>query len=245
MADIRLFQDCDMILQQTIWLDERASHYLIRVLRVKTGDDIIIFNGKGGEYHAVIKEITKRGILIEALNFNPQNRESPLITCLAQGIARNDKMDVIIQKAVELGVSHIIPLITARCQYRLNKEQIDKKMHHWQGIIISACEQSGRNLLPILSKPMHLAEWLPQAIAQAKWVLSPHQKPPVKPSLVSTCASFDLLIGPEGGLTEQEIGLANQHDFASFNLGERILRTETATITALSIVQYQFGDLST
>lgn len=238
----RIYQAIPLRLNQTITLDEKASHHLARVLRVNVEDNIIVFNGEGGEYEAVIKKIDKKTVHVDIVNFHPQDRESPLDIYLAQGIARGEKMDFIVQKAVELGVKKIIPLITERCNVRLDQEREEKRLLHWRAVAISACEQSGRNRIPDVSAPMALVDWLPQAKADKCFILAPHAE--TKLSETNKPASIALLIGSEGGLSEKEIDLACQHHFIPLNLGPRILRTETAPVAALAILQMKFGDFT-
>jgi 16S rRNA (uracil1498-N3)-methyltransferase len=241
---MRLFQAIDLIPGQSIWLDEQAAHYVARVLRATIGEALTLFDGKGTACQAVISHINKKGVMVCVGDYLSTKTESSLNIYLAQGISRGEKMDFVIQKSVELGVTHFFPLLTDRCNVKLSKEREQRRMDHWRGIMISACEQSGRNILPELSQPLTLAEWLPMVNACAKGVLSPHAKQAFSASQwPHDCRSFALLIGPEGGLSDQEISCASYHHFCSFHLGPRILRTETATITALSILQYQYGDL--
>ena len=242
----RIFQSIPLALNQTVWLDDRACHYLLKVLRIQTSETLTLFNGEGGEYRALITEIHKQKIAVFINEYLPDDRESPISICLAQGIARGEKMDMIIQKAIELGVTHIVPLMTERSQIKLDKKREEKKQAHWQGIIISACEQSGRNRLPLLSAPISLKEWLDQPLAaQAKWVLSPHAVSAFNTAKWDQhCRSFACLIGPEGGFSEEEVRLAGEKGFLAYRLGPRILRTETAPLAALTILQYQYGDFT-
>ncbi len=239
----RIYQATELKEHGVIELDEKASHHLGRVLRAVSGDELILFNGQGGEYAAVIALVSKKAVTVELKRFIDRDAESPVQIHLAQGIARGEKMDFIVQKAVELGASHIIPLVTERCNVRLSGDREGKRIEHWQSVIISACEQSGRNRIPHLSMPLSLAEWLEQVEVDQGYVLSPH----VAGELVTTASvpplSIAALIGPEGGLSDQEVIAANQQGFANLNLGPRVLRTETATIAALSLLQMQYGDL--
>jgi 16S rRNA (uracil1498-N3)-methyltransferase len=221
-------------------LEEKASHHLARVLRVNINDDIILFNGEGGEYPAVIRSISKKTVIVEVLSFSPREAESPTALYLGQGIARGEKMDFVIQKAVELGVTKIFPLITERCNVRLDSEREQKRMLHWQAVVISACEQSGRNHLPELHAPLVLSDWLVIVNADKKFVLSPHVT--AKLDKQHKPASVAVLIGPEGGLSAAEMSAAAAHDFTGLNLGPRVLRTETAALTALAVLQFAFGD---
>lgn len=238
----RIYQATSLTTNTSITLDEKASHHLARVLRASVGDELIIFNGEGGEYAAVITQMMKKHVQVEIQQFHAREVESPLQIHLAQGIARGEKMDFIVQKAVELGVTHIIPLITERCNVRLDNEREEKRLQHWQSVVISACEQSGRNRTPHISAPQLLPNWLLQVKTDYRFVLTPHvQTKLIKENM--SHPSITLLIGPEGGLSEQEIQLATTHHFTPLNLGPRVLRTETATVAAVAVLQGIYGDL--
>lgn len=244
MTVTRVYQAIPIELNQQLCLDEKASHHLARVLRAKVGDQLIVFNGQGGEYEAVITQINKKNVLVNIANFILRDAESPINIYLAQGIARGEKMDFVVQKAVELGVKKIIPLITERSNVRLTNEREEKRLQHWQAVAISACEQAGRNYIPEILAPIKLTEWLGQVQADKCFVLSPHVQTKMPNNELSKGASIALLIGPEGGLSENEVDNAIQHNFIPLNLGPRILRTETATIAAITALQYRYGDLS-
>jgi 16S rRNA (uracil1498-N3)-methyltransferase len=236
---MRIYQDVPLALGM-LQLEEKASHHLARVLRVDVGDEIILFNGTGGEYQAVIRSVSKKTVAVELLSFSAREAESSTAIYLGQGIARGEKMDFVIQKAVELGVTKIYPVITERCNVRLDHEREQKRMQHWQAVMISACEQSGRNHLPELHAPLPLYDWLAMINAEKKLVLSPHVA--VKLDRSQRPATVAVLIGPEGGLSRAEMAAAAAHDFAGLNLGPRVLRTETAALTALAVLQFAYGD---
>ena len=240
---IRIFQASSLSSQQLISLDEKASHHLARVLRVRVGDEVILFNGAGGEYTSVITRIDKKSVTVEVGVYSSQDRESALNIELAQGIARGEKMDMIIQKAVELGVKKITPLISERSQVKLAEERQEKRLQHWRSIVISACEQCGRNRLPEINAPMSLTTWLAQVQADKAFVLSPHLTEKLASAALSPAARIVVLIGPEGGLSESEVQQALAREFIPLNLGPRVLRTETATVSALSVLQYSYGDM--
>lgn len=236
MAVSRIYQSVSLILGQLLRLDEKASHHLARVLRVSIGETVTLFNGEGGEFEAVIRQIEKKQVTVELMQFMPREVESPVFISLAQGIARGEKMDFIIQKAVELGANEIIPLITERCGVRLDQPREEKRMRHWQSIVISACEQCGRNRVPVVRAPMTLPDWLVQAQAEIRFVLSPHVKNQLSHRDALKVNSIALLIGPEGGLSDEEMKMAAARKFIALNLGPRVLRTETATIAALAVM---------
>lgn len=224
-------------------LDERVMHYLLHVRRASKGDRIILFNGQGGQFLAEITEISKRTLAVAVLEHVKREVESPLKLTLAQGIAKGEKMDFIVQKAVELGVSFIQPLVTARSTVHLTGEREEKRLRHWQAIAISACEQSGRNHVPEVLAPLPFSKWLEKAQANWRFILTPHHSS-TKVSPIESYASISLLIGPEGGFDQQEIATALENGFLPLNLGPRILRTETATLAALVFLQSHYGDMA-
>jgi 16S rRNA (uracil1498-N3)-methyltransferase len=182
--------------------------------------------------------------MVKVDQYNPREAESPISLCLAQGISRGEKMDYTIQKAVELGVTKIIPLLTERCTVKLDADRREKRLQHWQSIIISACEQSGRNKIPTLLPPQAFHHWLPTANADQCFVLAPTANQKLEKISLKNNAEVILLIGPEGGLSDGEIALASDQSFIPLNLGPRILRTETAAVAALSALQCIYGDLA-
>ena len=237
----RIFIHQPLSANTSVVLSEDQSHYLNKVLRMQVGRELIAFDGKGGEYNAEIIEITKKAVTIQTREFQNINKESPLNLTLAIGVSRGERMDWVLQKATELGVTQIVPLITERTEVKLGGERSDKKMEHWQQILISACEQCQRNLLPNLTEPKTLDDWITTASADKKFVLHHRDNKglPEKATLNSVC----LLIGPEGGLSDEEIQKAVSHGFDPLTLGPRVLRTETAPVAAISLVQYLWGDL--
>ena len=239
----RIFQPMVLHPGIVIQLNEQASHHLARVLRATIRDPVIIFNGQGGEYEGVIKQIEKKQVTVEITQHVAREVESPLEIGLAQGISRGEKMDYIIQKSVELGVKKIIPLFTERCNVKLDHARGEKRQEHWQSIAVSACEQSGRNRIPDILLPQSIDTWLPTVQADYCFVLSPHVEKKLKEWTIPATAKVVLLIGPEGGLNAQEIDKACKQHFYALNLGPRILRTETAAVAALAALQGCFGDL--
>ncbi len=239
----RVYQEIPLKAGITIDLSSGASHHLARVLRAQVGAEITLFNGAGGEYGATITAIGKKTVTAKIGEFVPKSAESPLKLYLAQGISRGEKMDYVIQKAVELGAAGIVPLITERCNVKLDDERRQKRFQHWQAIVVSACEQSGRNILPELLPPQAIAQWLPQAQADLKCILSPKAVQKLNDMEMANDASIILMVGPEGGLSDAEVDLASQHGFLALNLGPRVLRTETAALAALTILQGIFGDM--
>jgi len=243
MTISRIFQATPLSSGIVITLSDQASHHLARVLRASVKDEVTIFNGEGGEYNATIIHIDKKTVKVEIGKFNPREAESSLDLCLAQGISRGEKMDYTIQKAVELGVKKIIPLLTERCTVKLDDERREKRLQHWQAIVISACEQSGRNRIPVILPPQTLDKWSQTVDEEWCFVLSPYATEKLKDRSISSSARVALLIGPEGGLSEKEISLVEQRGFLPLNLGLRILRTETAAVAAITALQCCFGDM--
>jgi 16S rRNA (uracil1498-N3)-methyltransferase len=227
--------------EDTVILTEQAAKHVLQVLRLQMGAQLTLFNGKGGEYQATISHINKRSISVVVGKFSEIKNESPLYIHLGQAISRGEKMDFTILKAVELGVSEITPLISERCNVKLPEDRLQKKLAHWQAIIISACEQSGRNFIPILHTPIHLNHWIAQHRSGMKFILHPADKPSsLKESIAQK--NITLLVGSEGGFTEGEMTWATENHFQPVTLGPRILRTETAALAAISVFQGIWGD---
>ncbi len=237
----RIYTDQPLSGRQGITLDEEQSHYLLRVLRMDAGRELILFDGRGGEYQGHILEAGKKHVSIALGDFRADDRCSPLALELGIGISRGERMDWVLQKATELGVSTITPLFTERTEVKLSGERLGKKLAHWQQILISACEQCQRNRLPRLQQPQPLAPWLESCQAEQRFVL--HHRDSKGLGGHDTPASVALLIGPEGGLSAEEIASAQASAFAPLTLGPRVMRTETAPLVAISLVQYLWGDL--
>ena len=229
----RIYQKSKLSVGDTVQLDKPASQHVLNVLRLRVGEELILFNGEGGEYHAKISGQTKQLAELSILAFDPVDRESALAIHLGQCLSRGERMDYAIQKSVEVGVAEITPLLSSRCNVKLADERIEKRLAHWQNIIISACEQSGRTRIPILHPPVELKDWVPQCKGLS-FVADFQQNPIVHDSSIK---QVNLLIGPEGGLTNDEIHFAHQHQFQSLSLGQLTLRTETAPIVAMTRLQ--------
>ncbi|MDR3491103.1 MAG: 16S rRNA (uracil(1498)-N(3))-methyltransferase [Gammaproteobacteria bacterium] len=244
MTIARIYQAIPLSIHSVITLDAGASHHLASVLRANINDKITLFNGEGGEFAGIIAAIEKKKVTVKIEAYHPRVAESPLEICLAQGISRGEKMDFTIQKAVELGVSQIVPLFTERCNVKLDADRSQKRVEHWQSIIISASEQSGRNILAKLEPPQMLTRWIGSVQMDQGFVLAPTSEQKLNSFSLQKKARVILLIGPEGGLSENEIKLAVQKNFAPLNLGPRILRTETAGIAAITALQCYFGDMT-
>jgi 16S rRNA (uracil1498-N3)-methyltransferase len=224
-----------------IELSDTAANHVARVLRLPAGAPLILFNGSGGEFAATLAAIDKRRVLVDVGSFQDEEREPPLPIWLAQGVSRGERMDYTIQKAVELGVSRIIPLFTEHCGVQLHGERLEKRVKHWQGVVIGACEQCGRNRIPQIDCPLTLTRWLQAPAEGLRLVLAPDAEHSLA-QLPSPVGPVTLLIGPEGGLSDQELALAKEAGYRGLRLGPRILRTETAAVAALAAVLGTWGD---
>ncbi len=210
---------------------------------MRAGDPFILFNGQGQAWQAQLETTDKRSATARIEKALPANVESPLSTHLGLGISKGERMDYAIQKAVELGVTEITPLFTRYSMVKLDDKRKDKRHQHWQGIIIGACEQCGRNYLPTLHPASDNTVWLNQINTEQKLLLDPMATIKLF-HLKGKPQSASLYIGPEGGLSEEEIILAGQAGFTGIQLGPRILRTETAVVAALTALQMAWGDLN-
>ena len=226
---------------ESMTLPDKVHRHAVQVLRLKKGAELYLFNGQGLDYLAVLQTVAKRNSTVKLIKKQIVDNESPVSITLLQGISRGERMDYALQKAVELGVNHIIPVVTERCNVPLNGDRVAKRLAHWQGIIISACEQSGRSIIPILSNVTQLKEALNNSEVKCRLVLDPLADSGLMAQ--SKQAELALLIGPEGGLTELEVQQAVDVGFQAVTMGPRILRTETATVAALAIVQALWGDI--
>ena len=235
----RFYVAQDLFVNAQIELPSEVVRH-IHVLRLRVGDDIELFNGNGFVNFATITQIEKRHVLVLINSILEVKNESPLKLTLAMCLISNDKMDLTVQKATELGVNLIVPIISERSQ-RIDKDRLTKRIEHWQSIIINSCEQSGRNVLPQIETPILFNKFLQQSNEEfCKIILSPHVKH--NSVLPKSCSEVVILIGPEGGFTNNEVDTANAYGFISLLLGSRILRAETAAISALTIFQSYFGD---
>lgn len=235
----RFFIETELTVGSTIQLTETVFHHWVRVLRAQLQEQATLFNGQGGEYLATLTEINKKNAFVTIESFNPTNRSAPFKAVLGQVMSKGDRMDYAIQKATELGVSQIQLLTSERCEMRLKYDRDQKKLDHWQAVAIAACEQCGLNLVPEVLAPISLSEWLSSTqLPASKFVLAPEKEQ--KDVLAGIRPELALLIGPEGGLSENEITQANQAGFMNWCIGDRVLRTETAPVVALSILNYRF-----
>jgi 16S rRNA (uracil1498-N3)-methyltransferase len=290
----RVYVDAPIVAGKRLILEGSASNHVARVLRLRVGEAVTVFNGSGGEFDARIEAIQKETVAVTVEQHRALDRESPLSITLAQGISRGERMDWVIQKATELGTSRIVPVFTKRSVVRLDEKQAERKLQHWRAIAVAACEQCGRNQIPELAAPVDFYELLellaapgaeeskvrpeagpepsasmwttpsadaggqadlaaaagargaPTAASVAgpltRLLLSPHGEARLA-DLEGLGAGIVLLIGPEGGLEDAEQEAALNAGFKAVRVGPRVLRTETAAIAALTIIQQRFGDL--
>lgn len=239
----RVYLDLPLSTGTEIELPEAAHNHLVRVLRMKQGFKLVLFNGDGFDYQAELSNVAKRESCVRIIAADSNDRESPIDIHIGQGLSRGERMDYAVQKATELGVQSLTPLFTDRSEVKLTADRQEKRSAHWQQISISASEQSFRAKPMSVNAPLSLTEWIEQCEAELKLILHPHLE---LTSLNSEPrpSSVALLIGPEGGLEESEVELALQKGFKPWLLGSRILRTETAPIAAASVLNYLWGDFS-
>lgn len=239
----RLYHPEPLPLNQPITLTDEAHAHLTRVLRVKLGALVELFNGDSFAYHGEVNQLDKKTTQVILRRKDATQKESPLRIHLGQVISRGDKMDFTLQKAVELGVSRITPLTSERCGVKLDTQRLQKKQEHWQKVVISACEQSGRNLVPSVNHLSTLSSWFePIDASVTKVVMDWRDAQRLSQVMDAQTQDLCILVGPEGGLTAQEIDTAIQQGFQAVTLGPRILRTETAALALISAAQLLAGD---
>ena len=237
MRTHRLFVEQSLSANSELILDKAASHYLGTVLRAKQGQLVSLFNGQGGEYQGVVLSATKKQIIVKLETFNPTNRMPERVVHLVAGVIKGDRMDWLIQKATELGVASIQPVMTEYTDIKLSLERMQKKVQHWQKIAISACEQSERNLIPKVSMIKALSECYGQRHrdCETQWIVL---DPNAEEGLLSVCAKIGqnvcVFVGPEGGLSKTDLAHLTGREVLPAHLGDRILRAETAPLAALS-----------
>ncbi|WP_199611412.1 16S rRNA (uracil(1498)-N(3))-methyltransferase [Flocculibacter collagenilyticus] len=244
----RIFHPEAIQLNQPTTLTDDAVGHVGRVLRMNVGDHIRLFHNantfsESGEFLSEIVEVSKKKVVVKPIEFIANDVESPLTIHLGQGISRGDKMELTIQKSVELGVTEITPLFSERCGVKLSGERLEKKLSQWQKIAISACEQCGRNAIPVIHPPMQFNEWVSKNTNELKLNLHPRAKDTIK-TIGMPNHGVRFLVGPEGGLSESEIDLASAQGFKEILIGPRVLRTETAALTVITALQVQYGDLA-
>ncbi|OAT24889.1 16S rRNA (uracil(1498)-N(3))-methyltransferase [Proteus myxofaciens] len=238
----RIYHSQPLIAGTQISLEDEASNHVGRVLRMSKGQKIALFDGSNQVFDADIVESTKKTVIVQVNEGQVDDKNSPLDLHLGQVLSRGEKMEFTIQKSVELGVNTITPLISERCGVKLDANRLEKKYQQWQKIIISACEQCGRNTIPQLMPVISLEEWCAQPDDSLKLNLHPRATQSIN-TLPLPVKKVRLLIGPEGGLSPNEIAMTAEHHFTDILLGPRVLRTETTALTAITALQVRFGDL--
>ncbi len=240
MRTTRIYTAQELHSNSLVDLEPEPSHHLIRVLRLGVGDGVTLFDGHGGEYPGEVAALDKKRVQVATGLHRQQECESSLDIHLGIAVSRSERMDWIVQKSTELGVVSLTPLLTEHTGVKLVGDRAEKKIQHWQHIAISACEQCGRNRLPLINPLQAVTAWLASTVAERKFVLHHRAdntgtgKPP---------NSIALLVGPEGGLSESEIETAAQAGYTALSLGPRVLRTETAPLAAIAILQSYWGDM--
>ena len=223
-------------------LPQQAAHHATRVLRLAAGDGVTLFNGQGGEFGATIVRVGKAEVAVEIGPRVDRECESPLCITLVQALSGGEKMDFTVQKAVELGVSTIQPVISSRSVVRLAGERAEKRVHHWQGVVISACEQCGRNRVPAVGAILPLETWLGSSDRSGLRMVFAPEATRTLHELPTPSSGVTVLAGPEGGFSEAEVAAAATYGFVPVRLGPRVLRTETAALAAIAAMQAVWGD---
>jgi len=236
----RVYVDTELAAERAVDLPKPVAQHLLKVLRLRMGAPVVLFNGDGNDYPGVLES----NVQVRLSAAIPGVAPAPIPLTLAQGLCRGERMDLVLQKATELGVSAIEPLNTQRSEVRLKPDRLPKRMSHWQQVIASACEQSGRSELPALHAPMNLPEWLAQLApdpAQCRLVLDPTGDKQL--SQLNRPSAVLAVVGPEGGFEDKEIALLASQGFQRLTLGPRVLRTETAGPALLAAAGALWGDL--
>jgi len=237
----RIYISQELTVGDTVVLPAQAAHYLTRVLRLSAGDAVRLFNGNGKDYTGEVRKIDRNTVLVGLSGERDPGTESPLKITLVQAISRGERMDYTVQKAAELGVFSIQPVFTSRVAVRLDDKRRIKRLSHWQGVVTSACEQSGRAVIPQVLEPLTLADWLMLEDDTQRLVLDP-----VAENKLSNCkitaGSVSVLVGPEGGFSTHELDQVKANGVASVSLGPRVFRTESAGPAAMAVLQVIAGD---
>jgi 16S rRNA (uracil1498-N3)-methyltransferase len=241
----RVYVETPLAAGERATLSGDAANHIARVLRARVGDPLTLFDGRGGEYDARIAEMQGAKIIAEVGTHHSIERESALEITLLQGVARGDRMDTIVQKATELGVTRIVPVTTERSVVKLTRETAHRKHAHWRAVAIAACEQCGRNRLPELAQPQMLSDAARSSTlsTQLRLMLAPGASSTLL-AAAAKATSIALLIGPEGGLAPVEVDIATRAGFVACSVGPRILRTETASLAAIAALQAVAGDFA-
>jgi 16S rRNA (uracil1498-N3)-methyltransferase len=239
----RLFTDQSLAPESTIELEAGTGHYVQRVLRLRAGDALVLFNGDGFDYAAELVGGTRDRVRVRVDARLPAAAESPLRLTLVQAVGKGDRMDYSLQKATELGVAAVRPLFTERTEVRLDGERLERRMAHWRGVLVAACGQSGRGRVPDLLPALGLGDWLETPAAGPRLVLAPAAERPLA-AVTLTDPVAELLVGPEGGFSDRELAGLGVGGCEAVSLGPRVLRTETAGPAAIAVLQSLWGDFA-
>jgi 16S rRNA (uracil1498-N3)-methyltransferase len=237
----RIFADQSLRDGAAVTLDGDAANHVLRVLRLRRGDGLVLFDGSGRDFDGEITGLGRDSVTVQVAGGRDVQSESPLEITLLQGVCRGPRMDTVIQKATELGVARIRPVLTRRSVVRLDEDRADRKHEHWQRVAVAAAEQSGRSRIPAVAEPQPFESAVPAAADLATRLLLDPTGTSLR-DLQPPPAQLGLLVGPEGGLTDEERRLAQDFGFLPISLGPRILRTETAPLAALAVLQFLAGD---
>ena len=241
MRTHRVYTDLALAPGETISLQGKPAHYLGRVLRIATGQTVVLFNGDGRDYVCEVISAGRNALDLDVMTRLPARPESPLHITVVQAVSRGERMDQTLQKCTELGAMAFQPVWSERVEVRLKGDKLEKRQRHWQGVVISACEQSGRATVPEVRPTMALSEWVLKPAAGARLVLAPGAEQGLAAAAVERAVA--LLVGPEGGFSDAELGLVSSSGVQAVGLGPRILRTETAAPAAVAVLQALKGDL--
>lgn len=243
MRRTRLFTDQPLALDERVTLSGQAARHAVRVLRLRCGQDVVLFNGDGMDYRARLVAMDGHQVTAELHDAHVIDAESPLSLTLVQAVARGEKMDWVVQKATELGVTRVVPVLTERSEVRLDATRSEKRLQHWRAVATSACEQCGRARLPCIDPVRSLDQWLalPRVDDPVRLALLPQAELDLRKLSVPPSGAM-LVVGPEGGLGPRDVDLLHSHGFAGLRLGPRVLRTETAGLAALAALQTLYGD---
>ena len=227
---------------QEVIISDRSAHYLSRVLRVAAGQTIVLFNGDGHDYVAEVVRPGKKQIVLSVISRLPATAESGIEITVVQAISRGERMDQTLQKCTELGVTAFQPLFSERVEVRLRAEKLSRRVEHWQGVVVSACEQSGRAVIPEVRTPLDFGDWISTDYSGRRLVLAPGADTPLARTNLEN--QVQIAIGPEGGFTDIELELMVSHAVEAVSLGPRVLRTETAAPAAVAVLQALGGDFA-
>ncbi len=243
MREIRIHIDADLSAETELTLPPGPAHHVARVLRLRAGQALTLFNGRGGQYPATIRSISGKTVTVVTGGHEALERESPLAITLVQGISRGRQMDYTLQKAVELGVNRIIPVMSEYSQVKIDDKRLQGKQAHWQGVVAAACEQCGRNQVPAVEAPQPFGHWLETLSPAMTCLLLDTQGGQRLRAITAPAGNMALVAGPEGGFSPAERQAAQRAGCISVALGPRILRTETAAPAAITACQALWGDL--